>query len=99
MIPVARRKAPKGFHAKVFRPGMAWLKKNGIPVVRRGGTPETATEELAVRLREAWCARHAKAGTGATIAGAVAAVKWWSFLNRPDQLRRVIADATSKDTQ
>ncbi len=70
-----------------------------LPVVRRGGTPETATEELAVRLREAWCARHAKAGTGATIAGAVAAVKWWSFLNRPDQLRRVIADATSKDTQ
>jgi len=30
MIPVARRKAPKGFHAKVFRPGMAWLKANGI---------------------------------------------------------------------
>lgn len=69
-----------------------------LPVVRRGGRPETATEELAVRLREAWCARHAKAGTGATIAGAVAAVKWWTFLNRPDQLRRVIADATSKDT-
>ncbi len=69
-----------------------------LPVVRRGGKPETATEELAVRLREAWCARHAKAGTGATIAGAIAAVKWWSFLNRPEQLRRVIADATSKDT-
>lgn len=70
-----------------------------LPVVRRGGKPETATEELAVRLREAWCARHAKAGTGATVAGAVAAVKWWSFLNRPDQLRRVIADATSKDSR
>jgi hypothetical protein len=69
-----------------------------LPVVRRGGKPETATEELAVRLREAWCARHSKAGTGATIAGAVAAVKWWTFLNRPEQLRRVIADATSKDT-
>lgn len=70
-----------------------------LPVVRRGGKPETATEELAVRLREAWCARHAKAGTGATVAGAVAAVKWWSFLNRPDQIRRVIADATSKDSR
>ena len=70
-----------------------------LPVVRRGGRPETPTEELAVRLREAWCARHAKAGTGATIAGAVAAVKWWTFLNRPDRIRRVIADATSKDTR
>lgn len=31
MIPVARRKAPRGFHAKVFRPGIAWLLANGIP--------------------------------------------------------------------
>lgn len=35
MIPVARRKAPRGFHAKVFRPGMAWLKKNGISTKRK----------------------------------------------------------------
>lgn len=70
-----------------------------LPVVRRGGRPETPTEELAIRLREAWCARHSRAGTGATIAGAIAAVKWWSFLNRPDAIRRVIRDATSKDSR
>ena len=69
-----------------------------LPVIERGGKPETPTEELAIRLREAWCARHARAGTGATIAGAVAAVKWWTFLNRPDSIRRVIAAATSKDS-
>lgn len=69
-----------------------------LPVVRRGGRPETPTEDLAIRLREAWCARHAGAGTGATIAGAIAAVKWWTFLNRADALRAVIRAATEKDS-
>lgn len=32
MIPVAPRRAPKGFNAKVLRPGLAWLKKHKIPL-------------------------------------------------------------------
>ncbi len=68
-----------------------------LPVVRRGGRPATPTEDLAIRLREAWSARHAGAGTGATIAGAVAAWKWWTELGRGAEIRRVIRAATTKD--
>jgi hypothetical protein len=100
-VPLAYATALRDDHPDVWRKGGNTLGNRQfsrlLPVVRRGGKPETATEELAIRLREAWCARHSRAGTGATIAGAVAAVKWWTFLNRPDALRSVIDDATSKD--
>lgn len=43
------------------------------PVAERGGKPETDTEEEAVRLREAWGARHFD---NSRIAGVVAQVKW-----------------------
>lgn len=32
MIPVAARKAPKGFNEKVYRPGVQWLKSKGLPL-------------------------------------------------------------------
>lgn len=44
------------------------------PVVDRGGVVETDTEEEAVRLREAWGARHYENNR---IAGVVAQVKWF----------------------
>lgn len=101
-VPLAYATALRDDHPDVWRKGGNTLGNRQfsrlLPVVRRGGKAETATEELAIRLREAWCARHSRAGTGATIAGAVAAVKWWSFLNRPDAIRRVIDAATSKDS-
>lgn len=42
-------------------------------VVRQGGTPKTRAEEKAVRLREAWAARHSK---DHRINGVVAQIKW-----------------------
>lgn len=35
MIPVAPKKAPKGFNATVFRPGLAWLNKHKIPLQQK----------------------------------------------------------------
>ena len=44
-----------------------------IPIAKRGGTVETKTEEMAVRKREAWAARHLK---DFRIAGTIAQIKW-----------------------
>ena len=44
-----------------------------VPISRRGGGVETKTEEMAVRKREAWAARHLK---DFRIAGTIAQVKW-----------------------
>lgn len=49
------------------------------PVVQRGGTVETKSEEDAVRLREAWVARHYK---DFRIAGVIAQVKWFAVGSR-----------------
>ena len=32
VIPVKRKPVPKGFNAKVYRPGRRWLKKKGLPL-------------------------------------------------------------------
>ena len=45
------------------------------PVVLRGGVVETETEEEAVRLREAWSARHYK---DHRLAGVIAQIKWYT---------------------
>lgn len=45
-----------------------------LPVVERGGTPETDTEEQAIRRREAWAARHF---ANNRLAGIVALMKWF----------------------
>lgn len=44
-----------------------------VPVAKRGGKVETRTEEMAVRKREAWAARHDK---DFRIAGVIAQIKW-----------------------
>jgi hypothetical protein len=56
------------------------------PIAKRGGTPKNLTEERAIKLREAWIARHLKDGSQfsdadhpvnlSTIAGIVAQIKW-----------------------
>lgn len=43
-------------------------------VLRRGGVPATAAERQALRLREAWAARHF---ADHRIAGVVAQIKWF----------------------
>jgi hypothetical protein len=45
-----------------------------LPVVERGGVVETETEELGVRKREAWAARHFE---DYRLAGVVAQIKWF----------------------
>jgi hypothetical protein len=60
--------------------------KKLYPIAKRGGTPKNLTEERAIKLREAWIARHLKDGSQfsdsshpvnlSTIAGIVAQIKW-----------------------
>lgn len=45
-----------------------------LPVVERGGEPETDTEEQAIRRRQAWAARHF---ANNRLAGIVALMKWF----------------------
>lgn len=45
MIPVTPRRAPKGFNAEVFQPGLAWLKKRNIPLHQKL-TPGTKLKPL-----------------------------------------------------
>jgi len=64
------------------------------PVARRGGRVTTATEEYAVRLREAWVARHYK---DFQLAGVVAQVKWLAIGSRGlDHMRSVINEAKER---
>lgn len=64
------------------------------PVARRGGRVTTATEEYAVRLREAWVARHYE---DFQLAGVVAQVKWLAVGSRGlDHMRSVINEAKER---
>ena len=64
------------------------------PIAKRGGVPDGLSEERAVRLREAWGARH---GRNTRLAGVVAQIKW---LVVGDQglpfMRQVIKEAKEK---
>ena len=62
------------------------------PIVKRGGSmiPRNATEEGAVRLREAWVARHAG---DHLLAGVVAQIKWLAVGDRGESYMREIIDA------
>ena len=60
------------------------------PVVARDGAVETDTEELAVRLREAWSARHFK---DHRLAGVVALIKWFTVGEiGQSEMKRVIRE-------
>jgi hypothetical protein len=64
------------------------------PVARRGGKITTATEEYAVRLREAWVARHYE---DFQLAGVIAQVKWLAIGSRGlDHMRSVINEAKER---
>jgi HK97 family phage portal protein len=63
--------------------------KKLYPIAKRGGVPQGLSEERAIKLREAWIARHLKDGSQfsdsshpvnlSTIAGIVAQIKWLSI--------------------
>ncbi len=61
------------------------------PLAKRGGVPDGEAEENAIRLREAWIARH----TGDhQLAGVVAQIKWLAVGSRGiDHMRAVIRKA------
>ena len=60
------------------------------PVVGRGGVVETETEELAVRLREAWAARHLE---DFRLAGTIAQIKWYVVGDRGEQYMKDLVRA------
>ena len=64
------------------------------PIVEQGGDPETPTQEEAIRLREAWAARHEN---DFQLPGVVAQVKWLVVGSRGlDYMRRVLEEATDR---
>jgi len=64
------------------------------PVVRRGGEVSTPVEEYAVRLREAWVARHLDEEE---LSGVVAQVKWLAIGSRgEDHMRSVLNEAKER---
>ena len=59
-------------------------------VMEQGGSPKTPTDEKAIRLREAWVARHFK---DFRLAGVVAQIKWLAVGSRGlSFMRKVISD-------
>ena len=64
------------------------------PIAKRGGTPDGEAEENAIRLREAWVARHKG---DHQLAGVVAQIKWLAVGDRGlDHMRKVINEAKDK---
>ncbi len=64
------------------------------PLAKRGGTPDGEAEENAIRLREAWVARHRG---DFQLAGVVAQIKWLAVGDRGlDHMRSVIREAKEK---
>ncbi len=64
------------------------------PIAKRGGVPDGEAEENAVRLREAWVARHKG---DFQLAGVVAQIKWLAVGDRGlDHMRATIRKAKAK---
>ena len=64
------------------------------PIAKRGGVPDGEAEENAIRLREAWVARHEG---DHQLAGVVAQIKWLAVGSRGlDHMRKVINEAKDK---
>ena len=63
-------------------------------ILKNNGTPETENQEEAVRLREAWAARHEK---DYLLAGVVAQMKWYVVGSRGlDHMKQVIETEIAK---
>lgn len=64
------------------------------PIAKRGGVANTASEIAAVKLREAWIARHKG---DFQLAGVVAQIKWLAVGDRGiDHMRKIIREAKDK---
>lgn len=64
------------------------------PIAKRGGVAKTKSEMNAVKLREAWVARHKG---DFQLAGVVAQIKWLAVGDRGiDHMRKVIREAKAK---
>ena len=64
------------------------------PVVARGGKVETETEELAVRLREAWSARHFD---DFRLPGVIAQIKWYTVGKLGEaEMKQVVREAIDR---
>ena len=61
-----------------------------VPIAKRDSEAQTETEELAIRLREAWSARHEN---DFRLAGVVAQIKWLTVGSRGlSHMRRIISE-------
>ena len=62
-----------------------------LPIIKRGGnmSPKTDTEEGAVRLREAWVARHHE---DYRLAGVIAQIKWFAVGSRGEAYMKRLVD-------
>ena len=64
------------------------------PIAKRGGVPDGEAEENAIRLREAWVARHRG---DFQLNGVIAQVKWLAVGDRGlDHMRKVLREAKDK---
>ena len=72
-----------------------------VPIQKRGGYPVTKAEEQAIRLREAWIARHI---ADFRIAGTIAQIKWLAIGERglphmKDLVREEMRKADAKENR
>lgn len=66
-------------------------------IAKHGGTPKTRAEEKAVRLREAWAARHFK---DHRLPGVVAQIKWLVVGEQGEgAMKKVIEEQKAKDNE
>lgn len=98
VFPVAEAEALKRDFPTIWRKG-GNIRGNKqfrllAPIAKRGGTVDGLSEENAVRLREAWGARH---GRNSRVAGVVAQIKWLVVGERGlSFMRSVIAEEKAK---
>lgn len=101
LFPVAEAEKLKNDYPAIWRKGgnirgnkqYAALK----PIAERGGAADGEAEENAVRLREAWAARHEG---DKLLAGVVAQVKWLVVGSRGlDHMRAVLSEAKAKEDE
>lgn len=98
VFPIAEAEALKREFPSIWRKG-GNIRGNRqfqllAPIAKRGGTIDGLAEERAVRLREAWGARH---GRNTRLAGVVAQIKWLVVGDRGLAfMRSVIAEEKAK---
>lgn len=98
VFPIAEAEALKRDFPSIWRKG-GNIRGNRqfqllAPIAKRGGTVDGLAEENAVRLREAWGARH---GRNTRVAGVVAQIKWLVVGERGLAfMRSVIAEEKAK---